>query len=116
MLPGLTPQQINEDPSAAEDVANDATVVAALLCNTSLIGMYRIQEHSRRRAKDMVEHGKMLGRLNTEKYRPLQEDVELARWSLHETVEGGRDALQRMHHCVGRLIAATQNTDTTKVL
>ncbi|KAH9586526.1 hypothetical protein LSM04_007582 [Trypanosoma melophagium] len=98
MHPRLAPHQSTEVQSAAEDVANDATVLAALLCNTSMVGMYRIQEHSQRRARDLLEHGKLVGRLNVEKYHPLQEDVEFVSFSLHETVEGGRDALQRMHH------------------
>ncbi|RNF02998.1 hypothetical protein TraAM80_06048 [Trypanosoma rangeli] len=88
---------------SAEKVGEDATVLAALLCNTATLGTYRIQGHSHQRAKDVIEHGRRIGRLNLEKYRPLVQDVQLAAQNLHETVEGGRAALQRMHLSVGRL-------------
>ncbi|KAF8298606.1 hypothetical protein TcYC6_0075360 [Trypanosoma cruzi] len=100
----------------AENVGGDAAVLAALLFNTSTLGTYRIQEHSIHRVKDAIEQGKGIGQLNSEKYRLLLQDVKLAAQQLHETVEEGRHALQRMHLCVGRLLVGMPGTERKQFL
>ncbi|RNF21162.1 uncharacterized protein Tco025E_03605 [Trypanosoma conorhini] len=111
-MSSLLPFQQSADLGrSAEKVGEDATVLAAFLYNTATLGTYRIQEHSHQRAKDVIEQGRRIGQLNAEKYRPLMQDVQLAAQMLHETVEGGRDALRRMHLSVGRLFVAVPETE-----
>ncbi|KEG12578.1 hypothetical protein DQ04_01601030 [Trypanosoma grayi] len=108
MLSSTTLKVSDEVRQAADDVGADATILGAFLCNSATLGTYRIQEHCRRRVKDVVEQGRNIGRLEWEKYHPLVQDLRLATRTLHETVEGGRDALRRMHCCVGRLVMGMQ--------